>query len=360
MGWPEPRPDTRPNVEYRVLGGTGVRVSAYCLGAMMFGPQGNRDEDDCIRIVHRALDSGINFIDTADVYSRGRSEEIVGRALEGRRYGVVLATKVHGAMGNDPNMRGNSRRWIAREVEASLRRLRTDHLDLYQLHRPDPGTDLEETLEALADLVRAGKVRYVGTSAFPAWQLVEAQWLADRRNLTRPRCEQCSYSILVRTAEDGVFPVARKYGIGVIVYSPLAGGWLTGKYRRDREPPEGSRMDRARTMGGRFAPRFDPSRAEVQHRFELVERLEAVADKAAMALTHVAAAFTLAHPAVTSAIVGPRTMNQLDDLLAGADVRLDDETLDAIDEVVAPGTMVDQADRGWDPPWMEPPARRGG
>jgi aryl-alcohol dehydrogenase-like predicted oxidoreductase len=247
------------------------------------------------------------------VYSRGRSEEIVGRALEGRRDGVVLATKVHGAMGNDPNMRGNSRRWIAREVEASLRRFRTDHLDLYQLHRPDPRTDLEETLEALTDLVRAGKVRYVGTSAFPAWQLVEAQWLADRRNLTRPRCEQCSYSILVRTAEDSVFPVARKYGIGVIVYSPLAGGWLTGKYRRDREPPEGSRMDRARTMGGRFAPRFDPSRAEVQHRFELVERLEAVADKAAMPLTHLAAAFTLAHPAVTSAIVGPRTMDQLDD-----------------------------------------------
>jgi aryl-alcohol dehydrogenase-like predicted oxidoreductase len=345
-------------MEYRVLGGTGVRVSAYCLGAMMFGPTGNRDEDECIRTVHRALDSGINFIDTADVYSRGRSEEIVGRALKGRRDAVILATKVHGAMGDDPNMRGNSRRWIAREVEASLRRLRTDHVDLYQLHRPDPRTDLEETLEALTDLVRAGKVRYVGTSAFPAWQLVEAQWLADRRNLTRPRCEQCSYSILVRTAEDGVFPVALKYGVGVIVYSPLAGGWLTGKYRRDREPPQGSRMERANATGGRLAPRFDPSRAEVQHRFDLVERLEAVADKAGIPLTHLAVAFTLTHPAVTSAIVGPRTSDQLEDLLAGADVRLDEETLDAIDDVVAPGTLVDPTDRGWEPPWMAPSALR--
>jgi aryl-alcohol dehydrogenase-like predicted oxidoreductase len=345
-------------VDYRVLGGTGVRVSSHCLGAMMFGPTGNPDEDECVRIVHRALDGGINFIDTADVYSRGRSEEIVGTALRGRRDEVVLATKVHGVMGEDPNMRGNSRRWIVRELEHSLRRLGTDHVDLYQLHRPDPTTDLEDTLEALTDLVRAGKVRYVGTSAFPSWQLVEAQWISERRGLVRPRCEQCSYSILVRTGELDVFPVARTYGVGVIVYSPLGGGWLTGKYRREQEPPDGSRMHRARTMGGRFGPRFDPSRPAVQRRYEVVDQLEAVADKAGVSVTHLSVAFTLAHPAVTSAIVGPRTMGQLEDLLAGADVRLDAEALDAIDEVVSPGTLLDEADRAWDPPWMEASARR--
>jgi aryl-alcohol dehydrogenase-like predicted oxidoreductase len=345
-------------VEYRVLGGTGVRVSAYCLGAMMFGPMGNDDPDDCVRIIHRALDGGINFIDTADVYSRGRSEEVVGRALRGRRDDVVLATKVHGAMGDDPNMRGNSRRWIVRELEASLRRLGTDHVDLYQLHRPDPDAELEDTLEALSDLVRAGKVRMVGTSAFPAWQLVEAQWIADHRALARPRCEQCSYSILVRIAERDVFPVARKYGLGVIVYSPLGGGWLTGKYRREADPPEGSRMRRARTRSGPSSHRFDPGRPEYQRRFEVVERLQAVADKAGLSQTHLSAAFTLAHPAATSAIVGPRTMDQLEDLLAGADVRLDADTLDVIDDVMAPGTILDEEDRGWDPPWMEPAARR--
>jgi aryl-alcohol dehydrogenase-like predicted oxidoreductase len=347
-------------VEYRVLGGTGVRVSPYCLGAMMFGPMGNADRDNCVRIIHRALEGGINFVDTADVYSRGASEEIVGTALRGRRDSVVLATKVHGSMGDDPNARGNSRRWIARAVEDSLRRLGTDHVDLYQLHRPDPATDLEDTLEALSDLVWSGKVRYVGTSAFPAWQLVEAQWLADDRNLNRPRCEQCSYSILVRSAERDVFPVARKYGIGVIVYSPLAGGWLTGKYRRDQDPPDGSRMHRARTMGGRFGPRFDTSRPEIQQRFEVVDRLATVADKAGVSLTHLSMAFTTAHPAVTSAIVGPRTMDQLEDLLAGADTHLSEEVLDAIDEVVPPGAILDEADRGWDPPWMAPAARRGG
>jgi aryl-alcohol dehydrogenase-like predicted oxidoreductase len=345
-------------VEYRVLGGTGVRVSPYCLGAMMLGPMGNADRDDCVRIIHRALDGGINFVDTADVYSRGASEEIVGTALRGRRDQVVLATKVHGSMGDDPNARGNTRRWIARAVEDSLRRLGTDHVDLYQLHRPDPATDLEDTMEALSDLVWSGKVRYVGTSAFPAWQLVEAQWLADDRNLTRPRCEQCSYSILVRSAERDVFPVARKYGIGVIVYSPLAGGWLTGKYRRDQDPPEGSRMHRARTLGGRFGPRFDASRPEVQQRYEVVDRLARVADKAGVSLTHLSLAFTTAHPAVTSAIIGPRTMDQLEDLLAGADTHLSEDVLDAIDEVVKPGAILDEADRGWDPPWMAPATRR--
>ncbi|HEX5949249.1 MAG TPA: aldo/keto reductase [Actinomycetota bacterium] len=345
-------------MELRVLGGTGVRVSTWCLGAMMFGPMGNPDEDDCVRIIHRALDGGINFIDTADVYSRGRSEEIVGRALRDRRDDVVLATKVHGRMGDDPNMRGNSRRWIVRELEASLRRLGTDHVDLYQLHRPDPDTDLEETLEALTDLVRQGKARAVGTSAFPAWQLVEAHWIAERRGLVRPRCEQCSYSILVRGAERDVFPVARRYGMGVIGYSPLAGGWLTGKYRPGEEPPAGSRMERSRAMGGRFGPRFDEARPEVQRKYEVVDALARVAEKAGVLPAHMALAFTVGHPAVTSAIIGPRTMDQLEDLLAGADVRLAPDVLDAIDDVVTPGTLLDEADRGWEPPWMAPDARR--
>jgi aryl-alcohol dehydrogenase-like predicted oxidoreductase len=345
-------------VELRVLGGTGVRVSSWCLGAMMFGPGGNPDDDECVRMVHRALDAGINFVDTADVYSRGRSEEIVGRALTGRRDDVVLATKVHGRMGNDPNMRGNSRRWITREIEESLRRLGTDHVDLYQLHRPDPDTDLEETMEALTDLVRQGKARAVGTSSFPAWQLVEAHWLAGRRGLVRPRCEQSSYSILVRAPERDVFPVAQRYDMGVIVYSPLAGGWLTGKYRQGEDPPEGSRMARSAAMGGRFGPRFDRSRPEVQRRYETVEALSRVADKAGLPPAHLALAFTLAHPAVTSAIIGPRTLQQLEDLLAGAEVRLEADVLDAIDEVVPPGSLLDEADRGWEPPWMAAESRR--
>ena len=345
-------------MEYRVLGATGVRVSTQCLGAMMLGPMGNDDRDECVRIVHAALDAGINFVDTADVYSRGVSEEIVGRALQGRRDRVVLATKVHGAMGGDPNERGNSRRWIVRAIEASLRRLGTDHVDLYQLHRPDPSTELEESLEALTDLVRQGKVRYLGTSAFPAWQIVESHWISERRSLARFRCEQSSYSILVRDRELDVLPAARRYGMGVIAYSPLAGGMLAGRYRRGEEPPADSRVARSQRMGGRIAERFDFERGPVQDKLAIVERLRQVAEEAGIRLTHLAVAFVLAHPAVTSAIVGPRTMDQLRDLLAGADVRLDPATLDAIDRVVRPGELVDPADRGWDPPWMEPARRR--
>jgi aryl-alcohol dehydrogenase-like predicted oxidoreductase len=347
-------------MEYRVLGGTGVRVSTHCLGAMMFGPVGNDDPKECVRIIHAALDGGINFIDTADVYSRGVSEEIVGQALQGRRDDAFLATKVHGRMGRGINDSGNSRLWITREVEASLRRLGTDHIDLYQLHRPDPRTDLEESLEALTDLVRQGKVRYLGTSAFPAWQIVEAQWTSERRALARFRCEQSSYSILVRDRELDVFPVAQRYGMGIIAYSPLAGGMLSGKYRQGEVPPEDSRVARARSMGGRFAQRFDFDREPVRRKLEAVDGLRGVADAAGVRLTHLAVAFTLAHPAVTSAIVGPRTMDHLEDLLKGAETRLDEATLDAIDEVVAPGEIVDPADRGWDPPWLEPTARRRG
>jgi aryl-alcohol dehydrogenase-like predicted oxidoreductase len=345
-------------MQQRVLGRTGVRVSTQCLGAMMFGPWGNDDREECERMILRALDAGINFIDTADVYSLGVSEEIVGRAIRGRRDQVVLATKVHGAMGPGANERGNSRRWIMREVEASLRRLDTDHIDLYQLHRPDPDTDLEESLDALTDLVRQGKIRYAGTSAFPAFHLVEAHRAAERRGLVRPACEQVSYSIMVRHAERDVFEVTRRLGMGVIVYSPLNAGWLTGKYRPEDRAPPGSRMERALRRRSPQLRRFDPELETTRRRFEIVDELRPVAEKAGVSLTHLAVAFTLAHPSVTSAIVGPRTPEQLDDLLAGADVRLDADTLDAIDAVVPPGTVVDESERGWDPPWMSPAARR--
>lgn len=345
-------------MEYRTLGRTGIKVSTHCLGAMMFGSWGNPDADEGVRIIHAAIDGGINFVDTADVYSAGESEEIVGRALAGRRDQVVLATKVHGQMGQGPNERGNSRLWIMREVENSLRRLRTDHIDLYQIHRPDPDTDVEETLSALTDLVRQGKVRYVGSSTFPAWQIVEAQWVSERRGLSRFVCEQPPYSIFVRHIERGVLPVAQRYGMGVIVWSPLARGWLTGKYRRGEEPAPDSRAARSLKRGGWVAKVFDLSRPANQRKLDQVEDLQVVAEKAGMSLTHMAIAFTLAHPAVTSAIIGPRTMDQLQDLLAGADFRLDEATLDAIDDVVAPGTVLEDADRGWDPPWMEREARR--
>src|SRR3954463_11785866 len=224
-------------MEHRTLGRTGVKVSPLCLGAMMFGAWGNPDHDVSIRIIHAALDAGINFIDTADVYSRGESEEIVGKALKGRRDNVVLATKVHGPMGEDPNEFGNSRRWIVREVENSLRRLQTDWIDLYQIHRPEEDTDIDETLGALTDLVRAGKVRYIGSSTFPPSQIVEAQWAAEKRGRERFVCEQPPYSMLIRAVEADVLPTCRRYGMGVIPWSPLAGGWLSGSYRKGADLP---------------------------------------------------------------------------------------------------------------------------
>jgi aryl-alcohol dehydrogenase-like predicted oxidoreductase len=348
-------------VEYRVLGGTGLRVSVHCLGAMMFGVWGNTDEDECIRMIHSAVDAGVNFIDTADVYAWGQSEEIVGKAIKDKRDQIVLATKVHGKMGEGLNRSGNSRYWIVKEVENSLRRLGTDHIDLYQIHRPDPQTNLEETLGALTDLVQAGKVRYIGSSTFPAWQIVEGQWIAERKSLQRFVCEQPPYSILVRHIEHDVLPVAQRYDMGVIVWSPLAGGWLTGKYRRDNGIPAGSRAERALKAWGKDSPvarRFDMSRPANQKKFDLVDDLAAIADKAGFPMTHLAYAFTLAHPAVTSAIIGPRTPEQLEDALAAADVKLDPEILDAIDDVCAPGTVVEEADRGWQEPWMQPEARR--
>jgi aryl-alcohol dehydrogenase-like predicted oxidoreductase len=324
-------------MKYRTLGRTGIQVSPYCLGAMMFGAVGNPDHDDSIRIIHKALDSGINFIDTADAYSHGESEEIVGKALKGRRDDVVLATKLHLPMGEDPNRRGNSRRWIIAEVEHSLRRLQTDHLDLYQVHRPDPTVDVEETLSALSDLIHSGKVRAVGASCFPASDIVEAQWVAERRGLERFRTEQPPYSILDRGIEREVLPVAQRYGMGTLVFSPLAGGMLTGRYRK------GQQADTHRAGFG-FAHMRD------ERRLDAVEQLIPLAEKAGLSLTHLAMAFAIAHPGVTSAIIGPRTMAHLDDLLAGAETTLDDEILDQIDEIVPPGTDIGRLDMAYTPP----------
>jgi aryl-alcohol dehydrogenase-like predicted oxidoreductase len=347
-------------MEYRLLGSTGIKVSVHCLGAMMFGAWGNPDHDEGVRTIHAAIDGGINFIDTADVYSQGESEEIVAKALKGKRDEVVLATKVHGRMGKPINDQGNSRFWIMREVENSLRRLQTDHIDLYQIHRPDPDIPHEETLGALSDLVHQGKVRYIGSSTYPAHMVVEAQWAAEGSNLERFVCEQPPYSIFARAIEMDVLPVCRDYGMGVIVWSPLAGGWLTGKYRKDQDVPEDSRAARAKKQWGDspIARRFDMTRESNQRKLEAVEELSLIADKAGISMSHLAHAFVLAHPGVTSAIIGPRTMEQLTDTLAGADVRLTDEILDAIDEVVPPGFVFENADRGWEPPWMEPEARR--
>ncbi|HZU80569.1 MAG TPA: aldo/keto reductase [Acidimicrobiales bacterium] len=339
-------------MQLRTLGRTGIRVSPLCLGAMMFGQWGNPDHDDCVRIVHAALDAGVNFVDTADIYSAGESEEIVAKALAGgRRDGVVLATKFHAPMGADPNMAGNSRRWVMRAVEDSLRRLRTDWIDLYQVHRPDPTCDVDETLAALSDLVHQGKVRAIGSSTFPPELIVEAQWTAERRGRERFVCEQPPYSILARGVEAGVLPTCERYGMGVIAWSPLNGGWLTGRYRQgEATPSEGRAL--------RTPARFDPSRPEVAAKLQAVEDLLPVATQAGVPLTHLALAFVLTHPAVTSAIIGPRTMEQLQGALGAPEVALDDDVLDAIDQVVAPGRTIDPSDAGWTPPSLSDSWRR--
>jgi aryl-alcohol dehydrogenase-like predicted oxidoreductase len=335
-------------MRYRLLGGTGVLVSRFGLGTMVLGVWGNRDLDECVRIVHRALDAGINLVDTADIYGAGENEEIVARAIAGRRDDVVLATKFHGSMGDDVNQRGNSRRWVMRAVDDSLRRLGVDHVDLYQIHRPDPVTPIDETVGALDDLVRSGKVRYWGTSTFPAEELVEARWSAQRRNTTGPHSEQAPYSILHRHVERDVLPVCQRHGIGVLVWSPLSGGWLTGKYRAAGDAPAGSR---AATNPDHFDGRNEA-------KADAVDRLRRIAADAGLPLTHIALAWVAEHPAVTSVLLGPRTDEQLVDLLGATDVELDDATLDAIDEVVAPGTDLNPADAGWTPPGLAPAARR--
>jgi aryl-alcohol dehydrogenase-like predicted oxidoreductase len=339
-------------MRYRTLGSTGIEVSTYCLGAMMLGEWGNPDHDEAVAIIRAALDAGINFVDTADVYSNGESEEIVGRALKGRRDDIVLATKVNGNMGTANNRGGNSRRWIRYEVEQSLRRLGTDWIDLYQIHRPDPKTDIEETLSVLTDLVREGKIRAIGSSTFPAEQIVEAHWAADRRSLERFRCEQPPYSLFARGVEAAVLPVCERYGMGVICWSPLAGGWLTGKYRHGKD------IDMTSTRAIRIPKRFDPSLPANQRKLDIVEELEAVAAEAGVPLRHLALSFVVTHPAVTSAIIGPRTIDQLKDLLAGQDVALDDATLDRLDEIVPPGVTVNPVDSGFQPEWLTDSKRR--
>ncbi len=336
----------------RLLGSTGVRVSPLCLGAMMFGSWGNPDHEESIRMVHRALEGGINFIDTADVYSSGESELIVGKALSGgRREHVVLATKAHGPMGEDANQRGNSRRWLVRECENSLRRLGTDYIDLYQIHRPDPDTGIDETLAALTDLIRAGKILYAGSSTFPADQIVEAQWTAQRRGRERFVCEQPPYSILVRGVEADVLPACQRYEMGVISWGPLASGWLSGGYRSDAELPASRRAQR-------LPHRFDLSLPGNRLKLDAADRLANLAAEAGMSLIHLALAFVLSHPAVTSAIIGPRTMEHLESHLGAAEEKLPAELLDKIDEIVPPGTNLNPADRGYEPPALANPALR--
>jgi len=330
-------------MQYRTLGGTGIRVSPYALGALALGtPIGNPDHDDSARIIHRALDAGINVVDTSDAY--GESEVAVGKALKGRRDSVVLATKFGRPAGDDPNQQGASRRWIITAAENSLRRLQTDYIDLYQVHRPDPSTDFEETLSALSDLIHSGKVRAAGTSAMPASDIVEAQWVAERRGLARFRTDQPPYSILSRGIEREVLPVAQRYGMGILVWGPLGQGMLTGRVRK------GQPTDLRRA--GIFRHLND------ERRIDAVERLITLAAEAGLPMTHLALAFAVAHPGVTSAIIGPHTMEQLDDLLAAADVRLTDDILDRIDEIVPPGTDVGTLDQAYQPPAMLNPSLR--
>jgi aryl-alcohol dehydrogenase-like predicted oxidoreductase len=339
-------------MEHRPLGRTGVSVSKLCLGAMMFGAWGNPDHDESIRIIHRALDAGINFIDTADVYAQGESEEIVGKALAGeRRDDIVLATKFHGVMGSDRNRQGSSRRWIIREVEDSLRRLNTDYIDLYQVHRPRTDTDIEETLSALSDLVHQGKVRYLGSSTFPASQIVEAQWVARDRHLQRFITEQPPYSMLVRAVEADVLPTCVRHGMAVMSYSPLAGGWLSGRWRKDAGQQSSSRASR-------LPERFDLSLPANQRKLDAVEQLARLAEEVGITLIQLGIAFVLNHPAITAPIIGPRTMEQLESQLAAADVVLDQAVLDRIDEIVPPGTTINPVDNSFDNPALQPAARR--
>ncbi|MDQ7905124.1 aldo/keto reductase [Phytohabitans sp. ZYX-F-186] len=333
----------------RVLGRTGVLITPLTLGAMNFGRW--QEEGESIRIVHAALDAGITAIDTADVYGQGGSEEILGKALKGRRDDVFLASKFHGQIGDDPRHAGNSRRWIVRAVEASLRRLGTDHLDLYQAHRPDPHTDLLETLRALDDLIHQGKILYYGTSVFPAHQLVEAQWLAEKHGLIAPHTEQLPYSLLVRTVEREVFPVVRRYGVGVISYGPLAAGWLSGGYRIGGPQPRSARAEQ-------IPGRFDITLERNQRKLAAADALARLAEQNGLTLVDLALGFALNHPAVSSVIIGPRTLEHLEAYLKAATVELGDDVLDRIDEIVAPGTHFLERDTGRDTPSLQPPALR--
>ncbi|MGE0666298.1 MAG: aldo/keto reductase [Sphingomonadales bacterium] len=328
-------------MEMRVLGRTGMHVSKFCFGAGMFGYFGNSDQAECSRMVDRAIDAGINYFDTSDVYSHGESETMLGKALGNKRDDVIVATKFSLPMGGaNPNMKGNSRRWIMKAAEDSLRRLGTDYIDLYQVHRPDSATDIDETLGALSDLIRQGKVRYIGSSTFPAEQIVESHWMSDKRGRERFRTEQPPYSIFARRIEADVLPTIQRYGMSAIVWSPLSQGWLTGKWRRGATPNDTQRQNLQPHL-------YDMSRADNQRKLDLIEQLDVVAKDAGVSLMHMALAFVTAHPGVTSAIIGPRTYDQFEGLLAGADVTLSEETLDAIDAIVPPGTNISHDDDGY-------------
>jgi aryl-alcohol dehydrogenase-like predicted oxidoreductase len=327
-------------MEYRFLGRTGVRVSEICLGAMMFGAWGNTDHDDSIRIVHAALDAGVNFVDTADVYSAGESEEILAKALRGRRDDVVLASKCHNPMGDEVNHQGSSRRWIIKSCEDSLRRLGTDHIDLYQIHRLDTHADHDETLGALTDLVHAGKVRYLGSSTYPVSAIVEAQWVAERRGRERFVCEQPPYSLLYRGIETDMLPTCDRYGMGVMCWGPLGGGWLSGRWRKGAVEMESSRANRIPT-------RYDLTKPANQRKLDATEEFTLLAEEAGLSLIHLALAFVANHPAVTSVIIGPRTMEHLESQIGAAGVRLSEDVLDRIDKIVPPGTDINSWDSGW-------------
>jgi aryl-alcohol dehydrogenase-like predicted oxidoreductase len=324
-------------MQYRTLGRTGIQVSAYALGTLMYATRMGNAPEESARIIHKALDAGINFLDTADAYED--SEEVVGKALKGRRDGVVLATKFGRPVDDDLNHRGTSRRWIMTAVENSLRRLQTDYIDVYQIHRLDPSTNIEETLSALTDLIRSGKVRAIGSSNTPASDIVEAQWVAERRGLEHFHTEQPPYSLLNRRIEREVLPVTQRYGMGVMVWGPLAQGMLTGRVRRNQE----NTLLRAGLV----------KHVSDEHRIDVVEELIPVAEEAGIPLTHLAMAFTIAHPGVTSALAGARTMAHLDDLLAGVDVELSDDLMDRIDKIVPPGTDVGALDQDYQPPAMQ-------
>ncbi|MFD3530439.1 aldo/keto reductase [Streptomyces sp. NPDC058664] len=342
-------------MRYRVLGGTGIEVSTYCLGTMMFGAVGNPDHQESVRVIHAALDRGINFVDTADMYSAGESEEIVGKALRDprRRDETVLATKVYFPFGGEgPNRGGTSRRWITRAVEGSLKRLGTDWIDLYQVHRSDHRTDIEETLDVLGDLVSQGKIRAFGCSTFPAEEIVEAHAVAERRGLRRFRSEQPPYSLLARGVEASVLPVARRYGMGVLTWSPLASGFLSGKHRK------GQPVDLTSGRAALTPHRFDPSVPGNAAKLDAVEEFVALADEIGCSLPELAIAFAAAHPAVTSVIIGPRTMEQLEGLLKGAPLLLTDDVLDRIDAIVPPGTNLYQPDGAWRSPSLTEIAAR--
>ena len=333
-------------MEYRILGSTGVTVSKFCFGAGMFGYFGNSDEKECTRMVDRAIDAGINYFDTSDVYSHGESETILGKALKGKREDIILATKFALPMDDNPNHRGTSRRWIMQEVENSLRRLDTDYIDLYQVHRPDGTVDIDETLGALSDLVQQGKVRMIGTSTFPAEQLVEAHWCSEKRNRERFHTEQPPYSIFARRIEADVLPTCQRYDMGVVVWSPLSQGWLTGKWRHGQKPNDTQRQNLQPHL-------YQMDRPDNVRKLDLIDQLDVIANDAGISIMHMALAFVCAHPAVTSAIIGPRTDEQLQGLHEGADVTLDDTTLDAIDEIIPPGTNVSHDDDGYVAPEIE-------